>query len=37
MGKREGKRPPEDLGADGAIILKPSRNSIGGGGAHGLD
>jgi hypothetical protein len=24
MGKREGKRPPEDLSADGKIILKPT-------------
>jgi len=36
MGKREGKRPPEDLSVDGTIILKPTikkqHRSAGGGG-----
>jgi len=40
MGKREGKRPPVDLSANGTIILKPTINKQhgpeGGGACTGL-
>ena len=39
MGKREGWRPPEDLNADGTIILKPTiKKQLGPrGGGGGMD